>query len=110
MLISNHNIISKVNSPFKTRYDLFCRLLNNKYPLGNAYDFSQWEIYIVYIYNMLHMSFMITSEYNNYLVIFVEYNISIYQYCDVKYYEFNILCLKNNYPGVYALIHIHTYN
>ena len=44
--------------------------------------------------SMLHMSFMITSEYNNYLVIFVEYNISFHQYCDVKYYEFKILGLK----------------
>ena len=44
--------------------------------------------------SMLHMSFMITSEYNNYLVIFVECNISFYQYCDVKYYEFNILGLR----------------
>ena len=49
--------------------------------------------------SMLHMSFMITSEYNNYLVIFVEYNISFYQYCDGNYYEFNILGLKKTTPG-----------
>ena len=60
--------------------------------------------------SILHMSFMITSEYNNYLVIFVEYNISFHQYCYVKYYKFNIFRLKNNYPGVYALIHMRTNN
>ena len=49
--------------------------------------------------SMLHMSFMITSEYNKYLVIFVEYNISFHQYCDVKYYEFNILGLKTTTLG-----------
>ena len=49
--------------------------------------------------SMLHMSFMITSEYNNYLVIFVEYNNSFQQYCDVKYYEFNILGLKTTTLG-----------
>ena len=54
---------------------------------------------------MLHLSFMITSEYNNYLVIFVEYNISFHQYCDVKYYEFNILGLKTTTPG-YMLLSI----
>ena len=60
--------------------------------------------------SMLHMSFMITSEYNNYLVIFIEYNISFHQYCDVKYYEFNIPHLKTTTPGYnYALIHIHNY-
>ena len=31
---------------------------------------------------MLHVSFMITSEYNNYIVILVEYIISFRQYCD----------------------------
>ena len=45
------------------------------------------------------MSFMITSEYNNYLVIFVECNISFHRYCDVKYYEFNILGLKTTTLG-----------
>ena len=49
--------------------------------------------------SMLHMPFMITSEYNNYLVIFVEYNISFNQYYDVKYYEFNILGFKSTTPG-----------
>ena len=50
----------------------------------------------------LLMFFMITSEYNiinNYLVIFVEYNISFHQYCDVKYYEFKILGLKTTTLG-----------
>ena len=50
--------------------------------------------YTYYSCRMLHMSFMITSEYNNYFVIFVEYGISFHQYCDVKYYELNILGLK----------------
>ena len=27
MLITNHQVISEVNSPFKTRHDLMCRLL-----------------------------------------------------------------------------------
>ena len=49
--------------------------------------------------SMLYLSFMITSEYNNYLVIFVEYNISYHQYCDVKYYEFNIVGLKTTTLG-----------
>ena len=49
--------------------------------------------------SMLHMSFIITSEYNNYLVIFVKYNISFHQYCDVKYYELNILGLKTTTLG-----------
>ena len=53
------------------------------------------------------MSFMITSEYNNYLVIFVEYNISFHQYYDVKYYEFNILRLKTTTPVICS--HPYTY-
>ena len=48
---------------------------------------------------MLHVSFMITSEYNNYLVMLVECSVSFHQYCNVKYYEFNILCLKTTTPG-----------
>ena len=62
----------------------------------------------IYIYGMLHMSFMITSECNNYLVIFVEKNISCHQYCDVKNYEFNIIGLKTTTPG-YMLSSISIY-
>ena len=55
------------------------------------------------------MSFMIISEYNTYLVIFVEYNSSFPQYCDVKYYEFNIPHLKATTPG-HMLSSIYIYN
>ena len=61
--------------------------------------------------SMRHMSFMITSEYNNYLVTLVEYDISFPQYCDVKYYECNILGLKTTTPGyMHSSISNHTYN
>ena len=59
--------------------------------------------------SMLHVSFLIISQDNNYFVILVEYNISFQQYCDVKYYEFNILGLKTTTPVYYALIHIDIY-
>ena len=48
--------------------------------------------------SMLHVSFMKTSEHNNYLVILVEFNISFHQYCDIHTYNYEnmaycIICL-----------------
>ena len=58
--------------------------------------------------SILHMTFMITSEYNNYLIIFVEYNISFHQYCDVKYYEFKNVRLKTTTLGyMLSSIYVH---
>ena len=79
---------------------MFCR-----YQILQYSNIEKWQVNLL---SVLHMSFMITSKYTNYLVIFVEYTISFLQYCDVKYFEFNIIGLNTTILGyVLSSISIH---